>query len=437
MEGISDTKIQARLENCYRFLFSQLPMFQRIGGAAYKADLGNTISLCRILGNPEQEFPSIHIAGTNGKGSVSHMIASVLQTAGFKTGLYTSPHLKDFRERIRINGNKVPKKYVVDFVEKNKSGFSKISPSFFEYTFGMAVSWFAEENIDIAIMETGMGGRLDSTNVVNSVLSVITNIGLDHTQFLGDTLEKIATEKAGIIKQGIPVVVGETQSETKDIFLNKANELNSNLSFAGKELEIQDISTSYARLNFTIYKNNQVWLENAYCDLMGIYQLKNIITTVKAIDVFSENKLISKENIRTGLSNVVQNTGLLGRWQILQNKPLSICDTGHNADGISMIITQIKNTPYNKLHFVIGMVNDKNIDSVLSLLPKDATYYFCKANVPRALNAEELQNKAGKFGLKGDFWPTVREAYSTALSNANTDDLVFTGGSTFVVAEVI
>ncbi|NOX47651.1 MAG: bifunctional folylpolyglutamate synthase/dihydrofolate synthase [Chlorobi bacterium] len=419
------------------YLFSQLPMFQRVGAAAYKADLNNTISLCKILDNPEQKFPSIHIAGTNGKGSVSHMIASVLQTAGFKTGLYTSPHLKDFRERIRINGKKIPKEYVVDFVKKNKSGLTRISPSFFEYTFGMAVSWFAEENIDIAIMETGMGGRLDSTNVVKSVLSVITNIGLDHTEFLGDTLEKIAIEKAGIIKPGIPVVIGETQSETKAVFSNKAKELNSNLFFADKEFELRNKRTMDKSYSFDIFKKNKIWFEDASCDLTGVYQLKNIVTATNALEVFSENNPISKENIRKGLSNVVQNTSLLGRWQILQNKPLSICDTGHNANGISMIVSQLTKTHYNKLHFVIGMVNDKNIESVLSLLPKDATYYFCKANVPRALNAKELQKTAGNFGLKGEFWPTVREAYSAALSNANTDDLVFTGGSTFVVAEVI
>ena len=437
MMEISNTGIQKRLEKCYRFLFSQLPMFQRIGAAAYKADLNNTISLCKILDNPEQKFPSIHIAGTNGKGSVSHMIASVLQTAGFKTGLYTSPHLKDFRERIRINGKKIPKEYVVDFVEKNKSDFSKISPSFFEYTFGMAISWFAEEKVDIAIMETGMGGRLDSTNVVNSVLSVITNIGLDHTQFLGDTLEKIAIEKAGIIKAGTPVVIGESQAETKDVFTNKANELNSHLFFADNEFELRNLTTSNKGFAFDIFKKQQSWFENTNCELAGYYQKKNIVTAIKALETFSENNPISKGHIRTGLSNVVQNTGLSGRWQILQNEPLSICDTGHNADGISMIVSQIKNIKHKKLHFVIGMVNDKNIESVLSLLPKDATYYFCKANIPRGLDANELQNIAGNFGLKGKSYSSVRDAYKAALSSANKDDLIFTGGSTFVVAEVI
>ncbi|RLD57798.1 MAG: bifunctional folylpolyglutamate synthase/dihydrofolate synthase [Bacteroidetes bacterium] len=414
-------------------------MFQRVGAAAYKANLDNTISLCKILDNPEQKFPSIHIAGTNGKGSVSHMIASVLQTAGFKTGLYTSPHLKDFRERIRINGKKVPKEYVVDFVEKNSPVLteSEINPSFFEYTFGMAISWFAEENIDIAVMETGMGGRLDSTNVVKSVLSVITNIGLDHTQFLGDTLEKIAVEKAGIIKSGIPVVIGETQNETKSIFIKKAEELNTEISFADIEFDLRIIEKTNSKLNFTLFKDNQIWLENASCDLIGIYQLKNIVTAIKALEVFSINNPISKEQIRKGLSNVVKSTGLLGRWQILQNKPLSICDTGHNADGISMIVSQMKNLQFDKLHFVLGMVNDKNIEPVLSLLPTDAKYYFCRANIPRALNAKELQKKASNYSLKGNTYTSVGEAYKAAKSCANPDDLIFTGGSTFVVAEVV
>ena len=432
-----NSNIDERLNNCYRFLFDQLPMFQRIGAAAYKADLNNTISLCKTLNNPEQKFPSIHIAGTNGKGSVSHMIASVLQTAGFKTGLYTSPHLKDFRERIRINGKKIPKENVVDFVEKYKSGFSRINPSFFEYTFGMAISWFAEEKVDIAVMETGMGGRLDSTNVVKSVLSVITNIGLDHTQFLGDTIEKIAVEKAGIIKSEIPVVIGETQLKVKSLFSNKAKELNSNIFFADEEIELRNIKTINPKLSFDIFKSKKLWLENASCDLTGFYQLKNIVTAIKALEIFSENNPISKEQLRKGLSNVVKNTGLMGRWQVLQNKPLSICDTGHNADGISMIVSQIKNLKFNKLHFIIGFVNDKNIEPALSLLPTDATYYFCKANIPRAINEKELQKTAINFNLKGNSYPSVSDAYKAAQENAETDDLIFTGGSTFVVAEVI
>lgn len=419
------------------YLYSQLPMFQRLGAAAYKADLSNTINLCKILNNPERKFPSIHIAGTNGKGSVSHIIASVLQTAGFKTGLYTSPHLKDFRERIRINGKKIPKHIVSDFVIKNKTSFEAIKPSFFEYTFGMAISWFASENVDIAIMETGMGGRLDSTNVVNSVLSIITNIGLDHTQFLGDTLEKIAAEKAGIIKTGVPLIIGETNEATDAVFTGFAKKLKTEIFFADTDFEIRNALNTNKTLTFDMYKGGHIYLENIYTDLTGTYQLKNIITAIKALEVFSERNPVSLNHIIKGLSDIKKNTGLKGRWQILQKKPLSICDTAHNVEGISIIISQIKSISFNKLHFVIGMVSDKNIQSILSLLPKNALYYFCKADVPRALEVIELQKAATRSGLHGQSYSSVREAYKSAQSNANKEDLIFIGGSTFVVAEVL
>ena len=423
------------------FLFSQLPMFQRVGKPAYKANLDNTIALCNILGNPQNDFPSVHIAGTNGKGSVSHFIASVLQSSGLKVGLYTSPHLKDFRERIKINGKKVPKKYVVNFVNKYKEDFGSVKPSFFEYTFGMAIKYFSEENIDIAIMETGMGGRLDSTNVVSSIISVITNIGLDHTQFLGDTLQKIAAEKAGIIKTGIPVVIGETQRETEAVFIEFAKKKNSPVIFADKNFTITGCNTEYGnhpKLVLDLKSEKDKRLINLVSGLAGMYQKKNIITAFQAIDILKESGFsVSNQNIKQGFRSVVKNTGITGRWQVLKKRPLTICDTGHNTDGIKEIVSQIKNTDFNKLHFIFGTVNDKDIDRILKLLPKKARYYFCKANIPRALDQDELKRKARQFNLPGDSYISVSEAYANAVSNADTDDLIFIGGSTFVVAEVL
>ncbi len=423
------------------YLFSQLPMFQRLGAAAYKANLDNTIALCNILGNPQNNFKSIHIAGTNGKGSVSHFIASILQSAGLKVGLYTSPHLKDFRERMRINGKKIHRGYVTEFVKTNKKPFANIKPSFFEYTFGMAVQYFSEEKVDIAIMEVGMGGRLDSTNVVNSIISVITNIGFDHTQFLGNTLEKIAIEKAGILKPDIPVVIGETQNKIKHIFLKRAKELGSPLFFADQKFEARNIKTTgkiYPKLAMDIFEQDELFMKNLLCEVTGLYQQKNIITTLQIVKVLTDIGLdISEQNIREGFKNVVNKTGLQGRWQILNRKPLTICDTGHNIDGIKEIVTQIKKTSYRKLHFVLGVVNDKNIDAVLKLLPKKAQYYFCKANIPRGLDHDKLKNIAGDYGLQGKSFNSVYEAFSSARSNAHKHDLIFVGGSTFVVAEIL
>ena len=397
------------------FMYSQLPMFQRIGPAAYKADLSNTIKLCELLGNPENGFRSVHIAGTNGKGSVSHMIASVLQEAGYKTGLYTSPHLKDFRERIKINGEMVPENYVVDFINRYKDGFTRIGLSFFEMTVGMAFQYFKEENVDIAIIETGMGGRLDSTNVLSPLLSVITNIGYDHTQFLGDTLEKIAAEKAAIIKNGIPAIIGETQTEIEEIFIKQAKEVETTLSFADK-LELPEVEPG----------------------LQGSWQKRNTITAVAAsIRLRDIGFDISDEQIREGIKNTVSSTGLSGRWQTLNDKPLAICDIGHNRDGFREVLNMIRKTPHQNLHFVLGLVADKNVDPVLQELPADATYYFCKADIPRGLDAAELKENASNHGLNGSIYPSVRDAYRQALKNAKDDDLVFVGGSTFVVAEVL
>ncbi|MCD4747621.1 MAG: bifunctional folylpolyglutamate synthase/dihydrofolate synthase [Bacteroidales bacterium] len=423
------------------YLYSQLPMFQRIGVAAYKNNLDNTIALCNLLKNPQNNFKSIHIAGTNGKGSTSHLIASILQTKGLKIGLYTSPHLKDFRERIRINGKKIPKKFVTSFVNEYKNDFEKINPSFFEMTFGMAIKYFADEKIDLAIMETGMGGRLDSTNIINPVVSVITNISFDHTQFLGNTLEKIAIEKAGIIKPCTPVIIGETQNNLKHIFINKAEKQNAPIYFADsyfKALNIKYTNNRISKLCMDIFSNNKLYLKNLNSSLTGLYQYKNIITSLQIIKILNKTAYnINKTQIKKGIGNVVKQTGISGRWQIISNSPLTICDTAHNADGIKEVVNQIKTIPYKNLHFVLGMVNDKNINNILRLLPQSATYYFCKADIPRGLDQGVLAEKANIADLKGEIYPSVNNALANARNNAEKNDLVFIGGSSFVVAEVL
>ena len=423
------------------YLYRQLPMFQRIGAAAYKKDLDNTIRLCNILGNPQNKFNSIHIAGTNGKGSVSYLLASILQEAGYKTGLYTSPHLKDFRERIRINGKKISKKNVVEFVSDHAAVLEEISPSFFEYTAGMAFTRFNEEKVDIAILETGMGGRLDSTNVVTPLLSVITNIGYDHMTFLGNTLEKIAAEKAGIIKANVPVVIGETQAEAADVFDQKAQQKNAVIYYADKHFRIGSKYDAFQQkpgVYMDIYHDGDRWLSHITCPLSGKYQVKNIMTALQSIHVLKLSGFeVPNSSIVDGIENVVQNTGILGRWQVLSKKPLVICDIGHNEDGIRQVTAQIKSIKYDKLHFVLGTVDDKNIDKILSILPVNARYYFCKANIPRGLDEGVLRKKAIHFGLDGDSFPSVKTAYQSALDNAADKDLVFIGGSTFVVAEIL
>ncbi len=397
------------------YLFGQLPMYQRIGNAAYKANLDNTYRLSEILNHPEKQFKSVHIAGTNGKGSTSHMLASVLQEAGYKVGLYTSPHLKDFRERIKINGAMISENEVIDFVEEYKNEFEKIQLSFFEWTVGLAFHYFANQKVDIAIIETGLGGRLDSTNIVTPEVAVITNISMDHTQFLGDTLAKIAAEKAGIIKSTIPVIIGETQPEIKYVFTEKANQLNATIQFADK-------------LSLKEYES----------DLKGVYQQQNkktVLATIQVLQKLGWN--IAESHIINGLQNVVNNTGLMGRWQMLNKQPLTICDTGHNEAGIKLILAQINQQSFEKLHFVLGVVNDKDITNILQLLPKNATYYFCQAKIPRALDVNILAEKATAVGLSGTTFPSVAAAYKAAQKNATTQDLIFIGGSTFVVAEAL
>jgi dihydrofolate synthase/folylpolyglutamate synthase len=397
------------------YLFSQLPMYQRIGKAAYKVDLSNTHLLMDVLHHPERKFKSVHVAGTNGKGSTSHMLASVLQEAGYKVGLYTSPHLKDFRERVKINGKLISEAEVIDFVRLHKTNFEEINLSFFEWTVGLAFDYFAKQQVDIAIVETGLGGRLDSTNVVTPLISVITNIGIDHTQFLGDTLEKIAGEKAGIIKKKVPVVIGQTQAETKSVFIAKADDLNAELIFADT-------------LKYPNYET----------DLKGIYQLKNLKTCLATINILNKgNWNITQRHIKNGLLAVVQNTGLLGRWQVLSKHPLVVCDTGHNEDGVAEIVKQLEQISFKVLHIVFGAVNDKAIAGVLDLLPKNAQYYYCQANIPRALAVSELSALAAQKGLKGIECSSVIAALSKAKKNANKEDVIFVGGSTFVVAEVV
>ena len=394
------------------WLFSRLPIYQRSGAAAYKADIGNIVEACKRLNNPHEQFKSIHIAGTNGKGSTSHMLASILQEAGYTTGLYTSPHLKDFRERIRINGNKIPEVQVVKFVSNNHHWFKEIGMSFFEMTVAMAFNYFAEEKVDIAIIETGLGGRLDSTNIISPELCVITNIGLDHTALLGGTIEQIALEKAGIIKKDTPVIIGRKQNETTPVFQEKAKSENAPLYYA----------TSF----------------NHVSDLKGNYQQENINTCISSIRKLQEkNWNISEEHIENGLKKVVANTGILGRWQTIHHKPLTICDTGHNEDGIHNILTQIRQIPYEQLHIVWGTVKEKSIEKILTLLPKNAIYYFCEANITRALPKEKLLTLANQYDLKGQQYPSVKAALLSAQKNAHTKDLIFVGGSTFVVAEVL
>jgi dihydrofolate synthase/folylpolyglutamate synthase len=427
------------------YLYSQLPMFTRDGPSAFKKDLSNTLELCARLDDPQDKFKSVHIGGTNGKGSTSHMLAAILQTAGYKTGLYTSPHLRDFRERIRINGEMISERAVINFVERRRPDFEEVKPSFFEMTVAMAFDAFAREKVDVAVIEVGLGGRLDSTNVISPLLSVITNIGWDHVNMLGDTLQLIAGEKAGIIKPGIPVVIGEYQPEVSDIFINKAKEQQAPITFASEEWIIEDKGERQKDkgfsecLEFEIVKKGS-GLKTLYLglDLTGTYQLKNVKAVLSAVEELRKcGFIITNEHISIALKQVKKLTGLHGRWEVLSHDPLTICDTGHNPEGIAEVLTNIKATAYDRLHFVMGVVNDKDISKILAMLPKDAVYYFCKPDIPRGLDAESLRLQAESFGLQGTTYPSVRSAVRAAQNAASKDDLVFVGGSTFVVAEIV
>jgi dihydrofolate synthase/folylpolyglutamate synthase len=442
------------------YLFDRLPMYHRIGAAAYKADLDNTIKLCNLLGNPQDNFRSIHVGGTNGKGSVSHMMASILQEKGLKVGLYTSPHLKDFRERIRVNGMMIPKRFVSRFIHDHQKEFEQLQLSFFEMTVGLAFQYFKKEKVEIAVVEVGLGGRLDSTNIITPLLSVITNISFDHMQLLGDTLEQIAGEKAGIIKPGIPIIIGETQDEVRDVFLKKARSSGSEIVFADTSISVSGAISSPQRRKdakhlsalassrlssvtksfqtVEAYQNDVILFKELESPLLGNYQKKNILTVLSACEILKNAGIsIDEEQIRRGIRNVIINTGLKGRWQVLSRNPLTICDTGHNESGLTEVLAQISETPYDHLHFVFGVVNDKEVDHLLKMLPKEATYYFCKANIPRGLDQNELRRKAQNAGLTGSSYASVQEALISAQENASRSDLIFIGGSTFIVAEVV
>lgn len=415
-----------------QYLYDNLPMFQRVGTVAFKKDLTNTVKLCEALDNPHKKFKAIHVAGTNGKGSTSHMLASVLQEAGYKTGLYTSPHLKEFTERIKVNGDEVNQQFVIDFVNKIEPVIQQVKPSFFEITVAMAFDYFAQQKVDVAVIEVGLGGRLDSTNIIKPVVSLITNIGWDHTDLLGDTLTQIAFEKAGIIKQNVPVVISERQSDVEDVFLSRSKENGAEIVFASETYQV-----SVQNENVVIYKDSEIFIEDLKYPLKGFYQRKNLPGVLSTIDVLNKNRFsIQKQHVRNGLENVILNTTFKGRWQKLQDAPIVICDTGHNLDGLREVVQQIESSQFKNLHMVIGMVKDKDLTEVLAMFPKQAAYYFCQAKIPRALDAEALAEKAQRFGLHGEVIRDVNEAKRSALKNASPDDFIFIGGSTFVVAEI-
>jgi len=419
------------------YLYSQLPMFSRIGAAAYKKDLHNTIELCNAIDNPQTKFKSIHIAGTNGKGSTSHMLAAMLQQAGYKTGLYTSPHLKDFRERIKINGEMIDQDFIVSFVERMKGITETIEPSFFELTVAMAFEYFEEQQVDVAIIETGLGGRLDSTNIITPILSVITNIGYDHMNILGDTLQQIAFEKAGIIKAGVPAIVGEYRDETKQIFIDKAKEVNAPLHFAQDQYTTHNLHLTTHHLQLDIEDITNHCKETFKLDLNGMYQSKNLLTVLCAEGILSQLGFkITDEAEKFALSHVKQLTGLHGRWEIIQEHPNVILDVGHNEDGIKQMLNSKFQIPDSKTHFVIGFVKDKDVDTVLKLFPAEASYYFTHAHIPRALPGEELQSKASEYHLKGDVFENVNDAIAAAKKKASDDDVIIVCGSVFLVGEV-
>ncbi len=421
------------------FLFSSLPMYQRVGKAAYKSNLDNTLRLDKYFEHPHRSFACIHVAGTNGKGSVSHMIASVLQASGLRTGLYSSPHLLDFRERIRINGKPIPKDEVCGFVNRHQGIIRDLQPSFFEMTVAMAFDYFAREEVDVAVIETGMGGRLDSTNIVVPVLTVITNISLDHTEFLGKHPTSIAREKGGIIKEHVPLVIGRAEAPTEEVLRSMAMELSAPVISAGQYYEVRYGTLDLdGRMQLRIGKAGELSTKTISSDLTGEYQQENIITALTALEQLQKlNWKISESQILEGFASVTTSTGLRGRWETVGHNPRSICDTAHNADGIAAVIRQIRRIPWKRLHMVWGMVSDKDLDMILPLLPEEATYYFTRSSVPRSMDARVLSERAREYGLKGLSYPGVKEAYMAAQAEAGPDDMIFTGGSTFVVADLL
>ena len=421
-------------EETITYLYNSAPLFQNVGGDAYKEGLGTTLKLDEHFGHPHRRFKTIHVAGTNGKGSCSHTLAAILQSAGYKVGLYTSPHLVDFRERIRVNGEMIPQQQVIDFVEQHRSFFEPLHPSFFELATALAFHHFAEQEVDIAVVEVGLGGRLDCTNIIRPDLCIITNISFDHIQFLGDTLAKIASEKAGIIKPGIPVVIGETTPETKPVFMEAALKQGAPIHFAEEERLMRSHLPQNGKNYY--WTTDYPHLEGELGGLCQVYNTNTLMSAIRTLTSIGYH--IKEEHVREGFGNVCALTGLMGRWQKIQDTPLTYCDTGHNKAGIGLILEQIKYQEFRHLHFVIGMVNDKDIRGVLDMLPRDATYYFTKASVSRALDEHELQRLAKEVGgLTGDTYPTVKEAFEAANANAQKDDFIFVGGSTFIVADLL
>lgn len=419
------------------YLYSSLPTYHLIGDSALKPTLDNTLALCKVLGDPHKKFKSIHIAGTNGKGSCSHMLAAVLQACGYKTGLFTSPHLKNFTERIKINGKELGQEYVIEFVKNNKNHLDKIKPSFFEMTTAMAFDHFAKEQVDIAVIEVGLGGRLDSTNILTPLVSLITNISYDHQSVLGNTLPQIAFEKAGIIKPGVPVVISEYQEEVFQVFANKAEHTVTEIILGSDKYCLKNEKMENGSLLADVFAGPEKIVSELSLDLSGKYQLKNIPGVLAVIEILRKRGFqISQNKIKYALSEVVKLTGLKGRWQKLCSSPLTICDTAHNEAGIRTVIEQINSIKHKQLHMVYGTVNDKDIQTVLSLLPKNALYYFCQPNIPRALDAFILHAYALNHGLTGEVVPEVPQAIARARVNASADDLIFIGGSNFVVAEI-
>lgn len=420
------------------YLFARLPMYQRVGAAAYKADLDNTIKIAELLGKPHLKLKTIHVAGTNGKGSSSHMLAAIMQQCGYKTGLYTSPHLIDFRERVKVNGKMIPKNYVVDFVQKYKEPFEQISPSFFEWSFGLALSYFVSEEVDVAIIEVGLGGRLDSTNIITPKTSLITNISFDHMNLLGDTLEKISKEKAGIIKPRVPVVISQYQSETAPVFNAIAKEQKSQIEFADKNYKILNHKLIDGLMHVEILNKKNDLHISYQLDLTGSYQLKNLLGVLNVLEFIEKaGYLIEPDHVKMALKNVSKITGLHGRWQTLSEKPHIIADTGHNEDGIKQVLENLKDITFSKLHIVFGTVNDKDISKILQLLPKEAQYYFVKADIPRSLDENELANQALKFKLHGKAYASVEAGLKAAKKAAKKTDLILIGGSTFVVGDAL
>lgn len=418
-------------------------MFQRIGPAAFKKDLGNTLAFCAHLGQPQLKFPTIHIAGTNGKGSTAHMLSAIFTAAGFKSGLYTSPHYRDFRERIKINGELISEKAVIDFVNENRAFAEQLKPSFFEWTVGLAFDYFAKQKVDIAVIETGLGGRLDSTNVITPLVSVITNISYDHQNMLGETLSLIAAEKAGIIKPMVPVVIGETHAETKSVFVEKAKLEKSRIYFADQNFTAIPKTKTDEISIFEVLKNGKPFLHDLELNHLGDYQKQNLCTVLQAMEVLApnfynfKNEVFYENTIRLGLKHLKKYSNFMGRWEYISHAPRVLCDSAHNEDGIRQVVAALANLPKEKLHFVFGTVNDKSPSKVLSMLPKNAKYYFAKANIPRGMDAVELAQQAKDFGLEGKPYASVRRALAAAKLSAGPDDLVFVGGSIFVVAEVI